>query len=62
MENQNIQSVVQDAWDAFWSVVASRFPEAKTGDVAPDVAFELDQVAEMAVKHWIANNVPADGS
>ncbi|HVX09907.1 MAG TPA: hypothetical protein VHC22_01780 [Pirellulales bacterium] len=46
------------ALDAFWRVVASRFPEATTGDLSPHTTVRLAAIAEDAIKEWISANVP----
>jgi hypothetical protein len=51
------QQLADEALDAFWQVVVKRFPEATTGDLSPLATFHLHQVAEAAIKEWIANNV-----
>lgn len=50
--------ITTDALDAFWRVVAGRFPEAKTGDLSPLRDLALTLAATAAIEEWIANNVP----
>lgn len=50
--------LAQEALDAFWNVIARKFPEAKTGDLSPLKTFQLDRAAEAAVSEWIRRNVP----
>ena len=54
-------SLADAALDAFWRVVASRFPEATSGDLSPLTTVRLSTVAEKAVKEWISVNVPSIG-
>lgn len=57
MDNQLLESVVEEALDAFWASVVERFPMAKTGDLSPETTFTLLFAAESAVKEWVSNNV-----
>ena len=50
--------LVQEGLDAFWDVIAQKFPEAKTGDLSPLTTLQLDQAAETAIHEWIESNVP----
>ena len=43
------EQLIHEALDAFWEVVAKRFPEATTGDLCPLTALAFDQAAEAAV-------------
>jgi hypothetical protein len=54
---QRITGAVRDAEDAFWAVVAEQFPEAESGDLAPDAALSLTRAMEKAVRAWIDANV-----
>jgi hypothetical protein len=53
------EQLIHEALDAFWEVVAKRFPEATTGDLCPLTALAFDQAAEAAVTQWIGKNVPS---
>lgn len=52
----NIERLTQDAFDAFWEVIAKQFPEAKTGDLSPETSIRLSIVAEIAVREWFCSN------
>lgn len=58
MRQSTIGPLTEDALDAFWQVVARRFPEAKTGDLSIDRDVKLSIAANAAVQEWIENNVP----
>lgn len=51
-----IGPLVEDALAAFWHAVASKCPEAKTGDLSPLTTAALDRAATTAVAEWVANN------
>jgi hypothetical protein len=59
MNRIDSRPIATDALDAFWEVVASRFPDAKTGDLSPLRDQALTVAATDAIEEWIANNVPA---
>ena len=54
--------IIEDALDAFWQVVADRFPAAESGDLSPWQTIKLECAAHDALRHWIENNVPAGAS
>ena len=56
MTHEAISRLRNDALDAFWQVVGSRFT-ATTGDLDPGVVFDLDNAADQAIEAWIDNNV-----
>ena len=58
MDKAELQSLIDQAFDAFWGVIAKRFPEATTGDLSPWATIRLDDAAHVAVSEWIHNNVP----
>lgn len=58
MSDRKLNEVVADALEAFWAKIAESYPAAKTGDLPPEVVFELDQAAEKAVEVWVDWNVP----
>lgn len=47
------------AQEAFWGVVAARFPEVKTGDFPPDATFRFEDASRAAIDTWLAFNHPA---
>jgi len=51
-----IRSAVDEAEQAFWAVIASNFPEIKTGDLDPLTAFKLAQTMSDTVKIWLDTN------
>lgn len=42
----------------FWNVIADRFPEAKTGDFAPDAAYARNYHNSEDVLWWLRLNAP----
>ena len=53
-----LQAVLEAADDAFWAVIGDRFPEAKTGDWSPDLAFTRDNHNKEDVLWWLRFNAP----
>jgi hypothetical protein len=58
MNNRELHNLVEDANQAFWQVIAERFPQARNGDLSPWATIKLHLAQEEAVKEWITNNVP----
>lgn len=50
--------ILETALEAFWAEVAARFPTAKCGDLAPEVAFAFEGAARAAVNAWLRNLAP----
>lgn len=46
-----------NAQQAFWTVFASHFPEAATGDFPPDATFAFDIAIEQATQSWLDYNI-----
>lgn len=51
-----IESHVRVAQDAFWAVVAQRFPEVATGDLPPDAEVAFDEACHRVVWTWLGAN------
>ena len=51
-----IEELTNKALDAFWDIIATQFPEAKTGDLSPLATMQLDSAAEKAVSEWVESN------
>jgi arginyl-tRNA synthetase len=60
--DERIAKAVRDGEDAFWAAVAEQFPEAESGDLAPDAAFALKRAMKMAVRAWVDANVTSRDS
>lgn len=58
MSQTDIDTVTNDALDAFWQLVVRRFPEATDGDLSIDRTIALEIAAKEAVREWVWNNVP----
>ena len=56
-----IDALAEDAMQAFWAVVAERFPEATTGDLSIERTIALTITAQAAIREWVQNNVPENG-
>lgn len=56
MRDIEIQTIVDEALEAFWGVIVERVPEAESGDLSPLATITLQIAAEDAVSEWIANN------
>ena len=53
-----IDALAEDAMQAFWAVVADRFPDASTGDLSIERTIALTITAQAAIREWVQNNVP----
>lgn len=53
---ERIEKAVKEAEDAFWSVIAERFPEAETGDMHIDACVRFTDNLNQAVRLWLATN------
>lgn len=51
-----IHHATVQAQEAFWTAIASAFPEAKAGDFAPDVADTFDRACISAASAWVYVN------
>ena len=51
-------ALADEALDAFWQVVAQRFPQAQSGDLCWDVVLDLHAAAEQAIQQFVEYNVP----
>lgn len=54
--NGAIEQHVRAAQDAFWAVIAERFPEVSTGDLPPDVDAAFDDACHRVVWSWLGSN------
>ncbi|MFL6284522.1 MAG: hypothetical protein ACJ74Q_15360 [Pyrinomonadaceae bacterium] len=45
--------------ELFWTIIAALVPQAKTGDLAPDMSHDMDLTTRRAVAQWIEFNAPA---
>lgn len=52
-----LESTVEAGEEAFWKVVAERFPEATAGDLEIGTSAHLSTAMEEAVKEWVGLNV-----
>lgn len=56
--SQRLGCVLRFAEEQFWATIAARFPEAKTGDYPPDLAFARNQHNREDVLQWLKFNAP----
>ncbi|KCB41411.1 hypothetical protein L539_3487 [Bordetella hinzii 5132] len=56
MTNERIAAAVEKAQEKFWAIIASRFPEIRSGDFSPDAQMKFDGACEEAVRIWIDSN------
>lgn len=54
--DDSIEQATQAAEQAFWQVIAERFPLVKTGDFPPDAAIKLSEAMKAAVSTWLSIN------
>jgi hypothetical protein len=54
--NSQIQDAVTAAEEAFWTSVASSFPDVKTGDFSPSDTIKLLNAMKAAVTTWLKEN------
>jgi len=52
-----LESITDEALDAFWQIVVQHFPQATSGGLSPGATVELDIAANSAVQEWVYNNV-----
>lgn len=56
--NPKLHSLIDEATEAFWEIIALAYPQAKSGDLSPESTIQFDVAAHAAVGEWIRNNVP----
>ena len=54
---EELDDVLQQASDAFWKVIATKFP-ANSGDLGFENTLSFESAARAAVTEWLDNNVP----
>lgn len=57
-EDQRIRIAVGEAEDAFWAVIAEKFPEIKGGNLCFSVVLPWSKSNEDAVRAWLMSNKP----
>lgn len=50
------EDILQDAIQAFFSIVASNYPEVKSGDMFPHEVLNFEKACEKALNSWLENN------
>ena len=54
---EKFEQVLTDAVDAFFTSVASSYPEVKSGDLAPDQIIPFHEAGRKVIDQWLHNNV-----
>lgn len=54
---EQFEQALDLALGAFWDKVADCYPEAKAGDLRPDILFTFDDAARLAIDKWVKHNV-----
>lgn len=55
---ERIREATEGAMEAFWAVIARKFPEASTGDLDPAASTAFDDAVDNVVWAWVEANVP----
>ncbi len=55
--NRDIEIAVENGMDAFWTSVAKKFPQVKSGDFSPEETDKLESAMKAAVSSWLKNNM-----
>lgn len=53
-----INEAVGEAQDAFWAVIAQKFPEVTSGDFSPLDTMNFQTACDVAVEMWLSSNHP----
>ena len=53
---QRIKEASEKAQEAFWNEIVKAFPEAKYGDIAPELIIAFDEMCEKVITHWVNTN------
>lgn len=57
LELEELQDTVKEAvWKAFGDKMRDAFPDAKSGDLSPDVTHAVDDAIAVAVEEWAEAN------
>lgn len=53
VDSHRTEDAVHDALQAFWGVIAEKFPEVASGDFDMGATFEMHEKAEGWVRSWL---------
>jgi hypothetical protein len=56
---ERVAAATAQAEEAFWTALATAFPEARSGDLAPSDVVAWEQARDAVIAAWLANNAPA---
>lgn len=57
MQEGELDFIVDNALDAFWSNIVADCPNVESGDLPPEIVMELQESATKAVKAWLEYNI-----
>lgn len=55
-DNVATEPHVRAAQEAFWAIIAKRFPEVSTGDLPPGASVAFDDACHQVVWSWLGSN------
>lgn len=55
-DTERLHDAIEDAEMAFWTVIAKKYPEIKSGDLSPETAISLEDSLKKVVTIWLNNN------
>ena len=55
-DKKRLESVLENAREAFWISVAEQYPEIKSGDFSPSDTLAFEEMTEKYVKVWLDGN------
>jgi hypothetical protein len=53
---ERLLNACEEAELAFWAKVAELYPEIKTGDLPPELVFEMEEKNMKWVAYWVGSN------
>ena len=57
IQSRQLDSLVEDALQEFWGLIAEQYPQATSGDLSPLRCIRLHIAARDAVEEWVWANV-----
>lgn len=55
-DKKRLNDAIGSAQEAFWSVIADKYPEIKSGDMMPLDLFSFENALEKGVTVWLDTN------
>lgn len=53
---RELETIIEDGMQAFFTVVKNAYPECKSGDFPPDAHFEFSSQCREALEVWVEAN------